>query len=82
MFDAKRRLAEIARGACDERALADRLDREADELRDRFDMSTGDASYNAISYHNGSVWPHDGSLIAFGLGAVRTVAGGAPDRRS
>ncbi len=30
-------------------------------------MSTGDAAYNPISYHNGSVWPHDGSLVALGL---------------
>ena len=131
VFDAKRRLAEIARDAWGELALADRLDREADQLRDRFDeaywvdrrggyfalaldgekrqvdslcsnighllwsgivserrvgaivdalmgdelwsgwgirtMSTGDTAYNAISYHNGSVWPHDGSLIALGL---------------
>ena len=36
MFDAKRRLAEW-REAWDEPALADRLDHEADELRDRFD---------------------------------------------
>ena len=131
MFDAKRRLAEIARDAWDEPTLADRLDREAAELRDRFDeaywvdrrggyfalaldgekrqvdslcsnighllwsgivserrvgaivdalmgdelwsgwgirtMATGDAAYNPIGYHNGSVWPHDGSLIALGL---------------
>ncbi len=131
VFAAKRRLAEIARDVWDEPALADRLDREADELRDRFDeaywvdrrggyfalaldgekrqvdslssnighllwsgivserrveaivdalmgdelwsgwgirtMSAGDAAYNPISYHNGSVWPHDCSLIALGL---------------
>ncbi len=131
VFDAKRRLAEIARDAWDEPTLADRLDREATELRDRFDeaywvdrrggyfalaldgekrqvdslcsnighllwsgivserrvgaivealmgdelwsgwgirtMATGDAAYNPIGYHNGSVWPHDGSLIALGL---------------
>ncbi len=30
-------------------------------------MSTADAAYDPISYHNGSVWPHDGSLIALGL---------------
>jgi glycogen debranching enzyme len=23
--------------------------------------------YNPISYHNGSIWPHDNALIAFGL---------------
>jgi glycogen debranching enzyme len=30
-------------------------------------MSTGDAGYNPLSYHNGTVWPHDNSLIAQGL---------------
>src|SRR5207253_2645686 len=114
-----------------DRELAVRLDREADELRDRFDeafwveerggffalaldaekqkvdslcsnmghllwsgivlphrvdavvdqlmgdtlwsgwgvrtMSTADAAYNPLSYHNGTVWPHDNSLVAWGL---------------
>ena len=31
-------------------------------------MSSGDAGYNPLSYHNGTVWPHDNSLIAHGLG--------------
>jgi glycogen debranching enzyme len=26
-----------------------------------------DRAYNPLSYHNGSVWPHDNSLIAWGL---------------
>ena len=30
-------------------------------------MSTGDAGYNPIEYHNGTVWPHDTSLIAEGM---------------
>src|SRR5207247_10949478 len=30
-------------------------------------MSEGDAAYNPLSYHNGTVWPHDHSLIAVGL---------------
>jgi glycogen debranching enzyme len=30
-------------------------------------MSTGDAGYNPLAYHNGTVWPHDNSLIAWGL---------------
>jgi glycogen debranching enzyme len=30
-------------------------------------MSTADAGYNPLSYHNGTVWPHDNSLIAWGL---------------
>jgi glycogen debranching enzyme len=30
-------------------------------------MGTGDAGYSPLSYHNGTVWPHDNSLIAAGL---------------
>ncbi|HEX4690715.1 MAG TPA: glycogen debranching N-terminal domain-containing protein [Solirubrobacteraceae bacterium] len=30
-------------------------------------MAAGDAGYNPIEYHNGTVWPHDNSLIAAGL---------------
>jgi glycogen debranching enzyme len=30
-------------------------------------MSSADAAFNPISYHNGTVWPHDNSLIAWGL---------------
>jgi glycogen debranching enzyme len=30
-------------------------------------MAVGDAGYNPIEYHNGTVWPHDNSLIAAGL---------------
>ncbi|MEX2464329.1 MAG: amylo-alpha-1,6-glucosidase, partial [Gaiellaceae bacterium] len=30
-------------------------------------MSAADAGYNPLSYHNGTVWPHDNSLIAWGL---------------
>jgi glycogen debranching enzyme len=30
-------------------------------------MAVGDAGYNPIEYHNGTVWPHDSSLIAAGL---------------
>ncbi len=131
VYDAKRRIAELARDVWRDRELANRLDREADELRKRFDeafwvderggfyalaldgdkaqvdslcsnighllwsgivpprrvdavvdqlmgddlwsgwgvrtMSTADAGYNPLSYHNGTVWPHDNSLIAAGL---------------
>ncbi len=131
VFDAKRRTAELAREVWRDAALAERLEREADELRSRFDeaywvderggyyalaldadkqpvdalcsnvghllwsgivpsgraglivdrlmgdelwsgwgvrtMSTDDAAYNPLSYHNGTVWPHDNSLIAWGL---------------
>ncbi len=131
VYDAKRRTAELAREVWRDRELADRLDREADELRDRFDeafwtdarggyyvlaldkdkrqvdslcsnighllwsgivpeervdpivdalmgdalwsgwgirtMSTADKGYNPLAYHNGTVWPHDNSLCAWGL---------------
>jgi glycogen debranching enzyme len=131
VYDAKRRLADIAREVWRDRDLAARLDREADELRERFDeafwvdsrggyfalaldgskrpvdslcsnighllwsgivrperieavvdallsdplwsgwgvrtMSSADAGYSPLSYHNGTVWPHDNSLIAWGL---------------
>ena len=30
-------------------------------------MADGEAGYNPIRYHNGTVWPHDNSLIAHGL---------------
>jgi len=131
VYDAKRRLAELAREVWRDRELAVRLEHEADELRKRFDeafwveerggfyalaldgdkqkvdslcsnighllwsgivppnridavvdqlmgddlwsgwgvrtMSTADAAYNPLSYHNGTVWPHDNSIIAAGL---------------
>jgi glycogen debranching enzyme len=131
VYDAKRRMAELARDVWRDRELAERLDREADELRKRFNevfwveerngyyalaldrdgnpvdslssnvghllwsgivpadrveavvdqlmgdalwsgwgvrtMSTDDRGYNPLAYHNGTVWPHDNSLIAWGL---------------
>lgn len=30
-------------------------------------MAVGEGGYNPIAYHNGTVWPHDNSLIALGL---------------
>jgi glycogen debranching enzyme len=30
-------------------------------------LASGEARYNPLSYHNGSVWPHDNALIASGL---------------
>ncbi|HKI58012.1 MAG TPA: glycogen debranching N-terminal domain-containing protein [Trueperaceae bacterium] len=30
-------------------------------------LGTGEVRYNPVSYHNGSVWPHDTALIAGGL---------------
>ena len=34
-------------------------------------IASGESLYNPMSYHNGSVWPHDNSLIAFGLARYR-----------
>lgn len=31
-------------------------------------LPAGQPRYNPMSYHNGSVWPHDNALIALGLG--------------
>jgi len=46
----------------------------ADLLRPRFftgwgirTVALGEARYNPMSYHNGSIWPHDNALIALGL---------------
>ena len=40
-------------------------------------LASGEARYNPLSYHNGSVWPHDNALIAWGLaryGETRAAA--------
>jgi glycogen debranching enzyme len=34
-------------------------------------ISTAERRYNPMSYHNGSVWPHDNALIALGLSHYR-----------
>jgi len=132
VYDAKLRTAELAREVWRDRPLAERLEREAEELKRTFNerfwtdarggyyvlaldgekrqvdslcsnighllwsgivpkervdavvdqlmgqelwsgwgvrtMSSGDAGYNPLAYHNGTVWPHDNSLIAHGLG--------------
>jgi glycogen debranching enzyme len=31
-------------------------------------LATSEVRYNPMSYHNGSVWPHDNALIALGFG--------------
>ena len=131
VYDAKLRTAELAREVWRDRELAERLEREAAELRTRFNeafwidrrggyyalaldrdkqpvdslcsnighllmsgivppervdavvdelmgedlwsgwgvrtMSQSDAGFNPLEYHNGTVWPHDNSLIALGL---------------
>jgi glycogen debranching enzyme len=56
-------------------ASADRAVRVAEGLLERHFFSgwgirtvaTQEARYNPMSYHNGSVWPHDNALIALGL---------------
>jgi glycogen debranching enzyme len=52
----------------------ERARRVADSLRSSLDsgwgirtVATGEARYNPMSYHNGSVWPHDNAMIALGL---------------
>jgi glycogen debranching enzyme len=30
-------------------------------------VASGEARYNPMSYHNGSIWPHDNALVAAGL---------------
>ena len=48
-------------------------------------LSTSEVRYNPMSYHNGSVWPHDNALVARGFsnygltGAARTVFRGLFD---
>jgi glycogen debranching enzyme len=130
VYDAKLRIAEIARELWRDDALAERLESEAAELRRRFDeafwlekrgfyalgldcekrpidaltsnvghllwsgivpdhrreavaealmgnalwsgwgvrtMAAGEGAYNPLVYHDGTVWPHDNSLVAWGL---------------
>jgi glycogen debranching enzyme len=130
VYDAKVRCARLAREVWGDPALAVRLEREAGELKRRFDadfwlpargafalaldghkrrvdsltsnighllwsgivddakagavvghlmgkrmfsgwgvrtMADGEGGYNPIEYHNGTVWPHDNSIIAAGL---------------
>ena len=138
VYAAKRGLAELAREVWREPGLAERLDREADDLRTRFDeafwlderggfyalaldgkkqpldtkssnmghllwsgivlpervaktvdqlmseelwtgwgirtMASDAAAFNPISYHNGTVWPHDTALAAWGLARHGYVA--------
>ena len=45
-------------------------------------MAGAEGGYNPIEYHNGTVWPHDNSLIAAGLRRYghRDAAAGSPPR--
>jgi glycogen debranching enzyme len=51
-------------------------------------MAEGDEGYNPIGYHVGTVWPHDNSLIAWGLrrygfaGEAARIAAGILARRA
>jgi glycogen debranching enzyme len=38
-------------------------------------LADGERRYNPMSYHNGSVWPHDNALIAAGLARYGLKAG-------
>jgi glycogen debranching enzyme len=130
VYDARRRAAGLAREVWSDTALAAQLDRQADDLKRRFNgdfwvdgqdffalaldgekrkvdtltsnighllwsgiadeskaarcvehllgdrlfsgwgvrtMAEGEGGYNPIGYHQGTVWPHDNSLIALGL---------------
>jgi hypothetical protein len=142
-YDARRRVARLARLVWDDAALADRLDGDAEALKERFnhdfwspvrghhmlaldkgkrqvdamtsnvgqllwsgivdqdraagvvdrlmapDMSSGwgirtmsskDAAYNPLEYHNGTVWPHDAALIAEGCAATASARRHPPSR--
>jgi glycogen debranching enzyme len=37
-------------------------------------IAAGEARYNPMSYHNGSVWPHDNALISYGLSRAKNKA--------
>ncbi|GAC1344274.1 MAG: amylo-alpha-1,6-glucosidase [Acetobacteraceae bacterium] len=40
-------------------------------------LAADEARYNPMSYHNGSVWPHDNALIALGMARIGLRAGTA-----
>jgi glycogen debranching enzyme len=130
VYDAKLRIAELARRVWGDEETAARLEREASELRERFDaafwleehgwyalgldrekrpvdalasnmghllwsgivpservaevaeqltsgslwsgwgvrtLAADEAAFDPVEYHNGTIWPHDNSLIALGL---------------
>ena len=130
VYDAKRRVAELARRVWGDDATAERLERQASELRERFNdvfwldehgwyalgldrdkrpldalasnmghllwsgivpgervaqvaerlvsgplwsgwgvrtLAADEGAFDPVEYHNGTIWPHDNSLIALGL---------------
>ena len=36
-------------------------------------LAANNAAYNPISYHNGSIWPHDNSMIAYGMRKIGKI---------
>jgi glycogen debranching enzyme len=40
-------------------------------------VAEGEARYNPMSYHNGSIWPHDNAMVAAGLARYRIKEGAA-----
>ena len=38
-------------------------------------IARGEARYNPMSYHNGSIWPHDNALIAYGFARLGLMNG-------
>jgi glycogen debranching enzyme len=36
-------------------------------------ISSAEARYNPMSYHNGSIWPHDNAMIAFGFSRYKLM---------
>ncbi|ART75922.1 amylo-alpha-1,6-glucosidase [Sutcliffiella horikoshii] len=34
-------------------------------------MGTGEAGYNPMSYHDGSIWPHDNSMVLLGMSKIQ-----------
>jgi glycogen debranching enzyme len=40
-------------------------------------LAADEARYNPMSYHNGSVWPHDNAMIALGMARMGLRAGTA-----
>lgn len=60
-------LTGIARKECAERLVQTLMSREMFSGWGIRTVATTAARYNPMSYHNGSVWPHDNALIALGL---------------
>ena len=43
-------------------------------------LGSGAVRYNPLSYHNGSIWPHDNSLIGYGCFRYRQFETGMTGR--